>query len=324
MEWGSRVCVSCVPEAPCHQGARQVIAIKGTTIHNAYALLALTTLFWAGNSIAGKLAVGHVSPMIIVTLRWVSIAVALYIFSRDQIAADWAVARSRLAYLRRMGALGFTVFSVAVYYALIYTTAINASILQGAMPLFVFVASYVLFASRIVKAQAIGFLLSFLGVIVVATQGEFGNLMALNVNLGDALMLVAIIAYALYTGGLRSKPKLHWTSLMFMLCLAASLTSLPLLAFEMLQGATLFPDAQGWVIILYIVVFPTLLSQIFFIRAVELIGPNRAGLFINLLPVWGALLAITILGETFHLYHGAALLMILAGIGLAEYGGRKS
>lgn len=287
-------------------------------------LLALTTLFWAGNSIGGKLAVGHVSPMVIVTLRWVSVAVALYLFNRQRIAADWAVARSRMPYLLLMGTLGFTVFSVAIYYALVYTTALNASILQGSMPLFVFAVSYMLFSSRIVRAQAIGFTLSFLGVIVVAAQGRFGNLLALNVNPGDALMLVAIVAYAIYTGGLRSKPTMHWASLMFLLCLGASLTSLPLLALEMQQGAMLLPDTRGWLIVLYIVIFPTLLSQIFFIRAVELIGPNRAGLFINLLPVWGTLLAIIVLGETFHAYHGAALAMILAGIGLAEYGGRKT
>lgn len=295
-----------------------------STTRNAYVLLALTTLFWGGNSVAGKLAVGHVSPMVIVTLRWASVALVLYLFNRKQIAADWALARARLPYLFAMGALGFTVFSVAIYYALIYTTALNTSILQGSMPLFVFLVSYVLFSSRIVKEQAIGFLLSFVGVIVVAVQGVFGNLLTLNVNVGDALMLVAIVAYAVYTAGLRSKPALHWTTLMFVLCLAAAVASLPLLAAESAQGATVLPDTRGWLVVLYIVIFPTLLSQVFFIRAVELIGPNRAGLFINLLPIWGALLAIILLGETFHPYHGVALLMILAGIGLAEYGGRRS
>ena len=293
------------------------------TAHHAYILLALTTLFWGGNSIAGKLAVGHVSPMIIVTSRWVVVALALFIFCRGRIVEDWAVARARLPYLFLLGAAGFTGFSVALYYALVYTTALNASILQGSMPLFVFLVSYILFSSRVVKEQVGGFLLSFLGVIAVAAQGKLGNLLTLNVNAGDALMLVAIVSYAIYTSGLRSKPALHWTSLMFVLCLAAALTSLPLLAVEAMQGATMLPDARGWLVVLYIIVFPTLLAQVFFIRAVELIGPNRAGLFINLLPVWGALLAVLLLGETFQLYHGLALALILAGIGLAEYGGRR-
>ena len=296
----------------------------GRSIHRAYLLLALTTLFWAGNSIAGKLAVGHVSPMVLVTMRWVCVAVALFIFKRKEILAEWPVVRPKLVYLLSMGALGFTLFSVALYYALVYTTAINASILQGSMPLFVFGASFLLFSSRIVKEQAIGFVLSFIGVMVVASRGEFSNLIHLNLNLGDALMLVAIISYAVFTAGLRSKPQLHWTTLMFVLCLGASLTSIPLLIFEAVQGATILPDWGGALAIVYIVIFPTLLGQIFFIRAVELIGPNRAGLFINLLPVWGALLAVTLIGERFHVYHGVALAMILVGIGFAEYGGRKS
>jgi|TARA_A100001391_G_scaffold205465_1_gene207510 drug/metabolite transporter (DMT)-like permease len=292
-------------------------------IYKAYALLALATLFWAANSIAGKFAVGHVSPMVIVTIRWASVMVALYLFKKDQIAADWAVIRPRLSYLLILGAIGFTGFSVALFYALIYTTAVNASIMQGGTPLFVFAASFILFSSRIVKEQAFGFILSFLGVIIVAVQGDLANLFALNINFGDALMLLAILSYGIYTAALRSKPNIHWTSLMFVLCLGATLASLPLLVIEAVQGFTKLPDSQGWLAVAYIVIFPSLLGQVFFIRAVELIGGNRASLFINLLPIWGALLAITLVGETFHLYHAAALALIFAGIGLAEYGGRK-
>lgn len=296
---------------------------RGIAIYKAYALLALATLFWAGNSIAGKWVVGHASPMMLVTIRWMSLLVLLYVFKRQQIAEDWAVIRSRLAYLLWLGALGFTVFSVALYYALIYTTAINASILQGSTPLFVFAASFVLFSSRISWAQALGFACSFVGVIVIAVRGELDNLLSLNINFGDALMFVAVLAYGIYTAALRSKPKMHWTSLMFILCLGATLSALPMLAIEAVQGKTILPDSQGWMAILYIVIFPSLLSQVFYIRAVELIGANRAGLFINLLPVWGALLAITLVGEAFHLYHGIALVMIMLGIGFAEYGGKR-
>ncbi len=261
--------------------------------------------------------------MVLVTIRWASVMVALYLLKRKQIAVDWSTIRLRLGYLLLLGALGFTVFSVALYYALVYTTAINTSILQGAMPLFVFAASFFFFSSRIGLEQAIGFMFSFIGVIAIAVRGELANLIALSINYGDALMLVAIIAYGVYTAALRTKPQVHWTSLMFVLCLGATLASLPLLAFEVAQGATIFPDIQGWAAVIYIVIFPSLLGQVFYIQAVELIGANRAGLFINLLPIWGALLAVTMLGEEFHLYHAAALIMILAGIGLAEYGGRK-
>lgn len=262
--------------------------------------------------------------MVLVTLRWACVLAALYLLRRKQIMADWPAIKPRLAYLLSLGALGFTVFSVALYYALIHTTAINASILQGGMPFFVFLSSFLLFSSRIRMGQAAGFLCSFMGVATIAVRGDFGNLVGLGINVGDALMLVAVIAYGVYTAALRSKPTVHWTSLMFVLCLGATLAALPMLAFEAAQGATILPDGQGWMAIAYIVVFPSLLSQVFYIRAVELIGANRAGLFINLLPLWGALLAVTVIGEAFHAYHALALVMILAGIGLAESGGRRA
>lgn len=261
--------------------------------------------------------------MIIVSIRWMSLVAVLYLFKKEQIAADWAAIRPRLGYLLLMGALGFTAFSVALYYALVYTTAINSSILQGSMPLFVFAASFVLFSSRVGLEQALGFACSFIGVIVIAVRGELDNLISLNINFGDALMFLAVLAYGIYTAALRSKPKMHWTSLMFILCVGASLSSLPMLALEAAQGKTMLPDARGWMAISYIVIFPSLIGQAFYIRSVELIGANRAGLFINLLPLWGALLAVTLVGEEFHVYHAVSLTMILLGIGFAEYGGRK-
>jgi drug/metabolite transporter (DMT)-like permease len=103
-----------------------------------------------------------------------------------------------------------------------------------------------------------------------------------------------------------------------MLCLGATLSALPFLAVEAMAGATIMPDLQGWAIIAFIVIFPSLAGQALYIKGVELIGSNRAGLFINLLPLWGALLAVLVLNEAFHLYHAIALTMILAGIALAE------
>ncbi len=297
--------------------------VQGIAIYKAYVLLALTTLFWGGNSIAGKWAVGHASPMILVSVRWLTLLVLLFVFGRRRIADDWPVIRSRMGYLLLQGTLGFTVFSVALYYALVYTSAINASILQGSTPLFVFGASFLLFSSRVRWAQALGFAVSFVGVMVIAVRGEFANLLALDINFGDALMFVAVLAYGIYTAALRSKPQIHWVSLMFVLCLGATLSALPMLAIEAAQGKMLLPDSRGWIAIAYIVIFPSLLSQVFYIRSVELIGANRASLFINLLPVWGALLAILVLREAFQVYHLLGLVMILLGIGFAEYRGKS-
>ena len=290
----------------------------------AYILLLATMLFWAGNAVAGKLAVGHISPMLLSGLRWALVIPFLAILGRHHLARDGPLLRERLWLLLFLGFLGFTVFSVAMYGALIYTTATNVSIEQGGMPVFVFAASFLLFGTRTSPAQIVGFVLSFAGVVVTAIHGDVHRLLHLDVNFGDALMMLAIVAYGIYTAAIRARPPVHWMSLMTVLCLGAAVGAIPFVVAETMAGANILPDATGLAIIVYVVVFPSLAGQALYIRAVELIGANRAGLFINFLPLWGALLAVLVLGEAFQSYHALALFLVLGGVLLAEYNGRRA
>ncbi|MGO4837740.1 DMT family transporter, partial [Rhizobiaceae sp. 2RAB30] len=210
-----------------------------------------------------------------------------------------------------------------LYTAVVYTSAINVSIEQAGMPALIFLANFLLFRQRATAAQLAGLVISMVGIALTASHGDLRKLVGLDVNFGDALMLVAVIVYAGYTVARRFKPPIHWQSLMIVMTGAAFLSSLPFLAGEFALGAEILPDTLGWAIIAYTVVFPSILAQVFYIRGVELIGANRAGLFINLLPIFGTLLSIAILGETFHLYHAVALVTVLGGIWLAEHSGRK-
>lgn len=289
----------------------------------AYLILLVTMLLWAGNVIAGKLAVGHVSPMLLAAARWGLALPVLLMIGRSHWQKDRDLVLRHLPYLLIMGALGFSAYSVAMYCALLYTSAINISIEQGGMPLLVFLASFVLFRTRVSPAQVAGFSLSFGGVLLTALHGDLRQLFSLEMNFGDALMLVAVVAYGLYTAGLRMKPDLHWSSLMAALCVGGFVSAVPFAVAEAAMGAMILPDWQGWTIIAFVVLFPSILSQIFYIRAVEMIGANRAGLFVNFMPLWGALLSVLILGEDVHFYHGVALAMVLAGVMIAEYGSHR-
>ncbi len=291
---------------------------------NAYVLLLLTTLFWGGNAIAGKMAVGHVSPMLLTTARWGLACVVLAAFGWPRLKADWAVVRTRLVYLTLLSGAGFAAFNLALYSALLFTSAINVSIEQAGMPMLIFLANFILFHLRVTWAQIVGFVVSLAGVALTAAHGEPARLLDLDVNFGDALMLIALVVYAGYTVALRFRPAIHWQSLMIVMCGAAAITSLPFAIGEHLYGAAITPDTQGWAVIAYTALFPSILAQIFYIRGVELIGANRAGLFINLVPIFGTLLSILILGEIFHLYHAVAMAMVLGGIAVAELGGRKA
>ncbi|HHZ08367.1 MAG TPA: DMT family transporter [Rhizobiales bacterium] len=290
----------------------------------AYILLLLTTLFWGGNAIAGKLAIGHVSPMLLTTARWSIACIVLAAIGWRRLKADWPALRGRLVFLAVLGTAGFAVFNIALYSALLFTSAINVSIEQAGMPMLIFVANFILFRLRVAWAQIVGFVVSLAGVALTAAHGEPARLLDLDVNFGDALMLIALVVYAGYTVALRFRPAVHWQSLMIVMCGAAAIGSAVFAVAEYVHGAAVLPDAQGWAVIGYTALFPSILAQVFYIRGVELIGANRAGLFINLVPIFGTLLAIVLLGETFYLYHAVAMAMVLGGIAVAELGGRKA
>ncbi|MBZ9981488.1 MULTISPECIES: DMT family transporter [unclassified Mesorhizobium] len=289
-----------------------------------YMFLLLTTLLWGGNSVAGKLAVDHVSPMTLVFLRWVLAVAILLPIGWNALKRDWPVVRRHWFVLAALGASGFTLFNTIFYTALNYTTAINVSIEQAAMPILIIVANFIFFRLRVNWAQIAGVVLTIFGVILTACHGDPRRLLTLELNFGDAIMLVAVILYSGYSVGLRLKPAMQWQSLMLAMSLAALITSLPFFLWEIVAGKVIVPDARGWAVIVYTAIGASVVSQIFYIRGNELIGANRAGLFINLVPIFGTLLSVLIVGETFQLYQALALVLVLGGIALAEYSGRKA
>lgn len=285
----------------------------------AYILLLLTSLFWGGNAVAGKLALGHVSPMLLTTGRWGVACLILAAIGWPRLRHDWPVVRARWPWLVMLGMLGFALFNILLYTALLFTTAINVSIEQAGIPMVIFVANFLLFGTRVSGAQIVGFLISIAGVLLTASHGDLAGLLALDVNSGDALMMLAVLLYGAYTVALRAKPAMHWQSLMIAMTFGAFVTSIPFAAGEVAFGAAILPDMRGWAVIAYTAIFPSILGQIFFIRGVELIGGNRAGLFINLVPICGTLLSILVVDEAFHAYHAVAMVLVLGGIWLAEH-----
>ena len=289
----------------------------------AWLLLALTMLMWAGNSVAGRAIAGEMAPMAVVTLRWLIVCGLLGAVLRREMLVNGHVLRSNGLQITLMGLFGFTGFNALFYLAAYRTSAINLTLLQSSIPAFVLAGAALLFGTRIGRVQVAGLAMTLLGVFLVATQGDLSHIMALSFNSGDLMILLACLLYAGYTLALRKRPPVP--SLVFFLAMAlvAFASSLPLFAAEVWARQAFWPSWKGWAILLYIAICPSLLSQVFFIRSVELIGPGRAGIFTNLVPVFGAFLAVVILGEEFHFYHALALALALGGIWLSERAGRK-
>ncbi len=285
---------------------------------NAYALLALTMFLWGGNVVASRLAVGEVSPLALVSLRWIIAASLLGVAARRGIGAGLPKLLAHWKKILWMGTFGFTGFNILFYLAAHKTEGVNIAIIQGGVPVFVLLANLAFFKIRARPLQIAGLFVTLLGVAAVATRGDLAVLRNFNVNTGDLFMVVADLFYAAYTLGLRNRPAVPGLVFFAGVALAACLTSLPPLALEIWRGDIVWPSATGWLILFYIGIFPSVIAQIFYLRGVDLIGPARAGLFVNLLPVFGALLSVAILREPFGAYHGLGLILVVGGILIAE------
>lgn len=292
-------------------------------LRRAYFFLIVATLFWGGNTVVGKLAVGHVSPMVLNFSRWTIALLIISAISVPQLKKDWPKLRSNWLLMLAFGAIGYTAFNGALYTALKYTSAVNGAIAQGGIPVLIFILNFLLFRIPVSFVQIIGFAISFIGVAMTVSRGDINVLLSLSLNFGDALLLVAVVAYAVYTIALRWRPAIHWKSMMAGSALGASLSAIPLVVWEEASGHMILPDLIGWGIIAYAALLPSLISQVFYIMGVEGIGANRAGLFINLVPVFGTLLSLSLLGEALQPLHLIALALVLGGIAIAERGKPK-
>lgn len=287
---------------------------------NAYLMLSLTTLLWACNTLAARLAVDNVSPMLLVLLRWLFACAVLAAVARDSIRTDWPLLKHRLPYLFLMGAFGYTGFNALFYAAGHHTTAINIGILQGSMPIMVLLTGVLAFRERATPVQIAGTLVTMVGVAAVASGGSLETLRKLTFNTGDVYLLVACVFYAVYTAALKKRPAVSALGFFAFMALAATITSVPLALEEWRRGELLWPTRQGWLVITFIAFGPSLAAQLMFMRGVQLIGSVRSGIFINLVPVIGPLLAVMVLGERFGWHHAIGLALVLGGIFIAEKG----
>ena len=264
------------------------------------------------------MAAGEISPMLLVSIRWLGTLILLVLFAGRTITEGFSAIRQHVVFTLLMGLVGLGGFGTLIYYSAYYTTAVNIGIIQGAMPAIVLVGSCWLFRTSVNFIQIAGVFVTILGVVFVSINGEFEKLMTLSFNKGDLLMLIAVLLYGAYTVGLRRKHNLSSILLFASVVVWAFISTLPLTIYEFASGNTVWPEEKVWIIVGLIVLLPSFLSQICFIASVKLIGPARSGVFVNLVPVFASFLAVQLLGEAFELYHGLSLFFVLSGIYIFE------
>jgi drug/metabolite transporter (DMT)-like permease len=280
-------------------------------------LLILASTLWAGNAIASRLAVGNVSPMAMVGLRWLAISIILALVIPTAIRASAPIMWPRRWLILAMATIGLTGFNLTLYIAAHYTTAVNIVLLQCLLPGLVLLGSLVM-GGRVLPTQYAGVVITCVGVALVATRGQLQDILLLRLNIGDALVLIGCVCGAAYNLMLPGRPKVPAPVFFAALSMAACAASAPLVAIEFSINEFQWPNAVGWLVILFTVFGPGLGAQVLFLRSVDLIGPGRAGVYNNLTPVFGSIFGVIVLGETFASYHAAGLTLVLAGIWMCE------
>lgn len=282
--------------------------------NNAYLLLTLTALFWAGNSVVGRAARDLVPPVALAFWRWFLAFLLVLAVAAPHLRRDGATLRAKWPIVLLLGLLGVAAFNTLLYSGLQHTTALNALLVQAAQSPLILLMAFLLFRERASAAQLAGVLLSVAGVLTIVARGDLGLLVQLRLNPGDALILVAVVLWAAYSVLLRLQPNVHPLSFIAVTFAIGWLAILPFYAFELAGGRRIVVAPESFAALAYVAVFPSLIAYALFNRGVELIGPARAGIFLNLMPVFGAGLAMTFLGERFTPAHAFGFLLIGAGI----------
>ena len=285
--------------------------------HQPYLLLILAVLFWAGNFIVGRAFHNDIPPVALAFWRWVSAAVLVTPASIKFLRRDRQALLRHWPVILLLSFVGIASFNTLVYSGLQYTQAINAFLLQSLMPVLIVIISFLLFRERIRSRQALGVAVSLTGAIVIICKGDLGILRSLSFNHGDLLVFTAVVGYAIYSVMLRKRPHVHALSLLAATFWLGALMILPLYVWESMTRPSMQVTPGNVLAIAYVALFPSILSYLCYNRGVELIGANRAGLFIHLMPVFGSIMAILFLGEVFYWFHAAGIALIGSGILLA-------
>lgn len=283
-----------------------------------YLLLSLTSLFWAGNIVLARHVGDHVPPITLTTIRWFGVFLILLPFAWPHLAHDWPVLRAHLPLMLSLSAIGFAFNNAISYWAMQYTQALNALLIQSSGPLFVALWSLILFGVRLTGAQLAGIAISLVGVLTIILRGDFFALASISFNKGDMMFAASLVSFGLYSALMPRRPVTHQLSLISFTTCCGALMLVPFAVWEYSTGATFKFDTLTLATLGYTLIFPSTLAYLFFNRGLALIGPNHAAPFFHLVPVFGSALAILLLGEQLKPFHLIGYALVLAGVVIAS------
>jgi drug/metabolite transporter (DMT)-like permease len=284
-----------------------------------YLLLTLCSLIWAGNWVVGRAVRDTVPPAALAFWRWSIAALILAPIVLPRLRGQGHILLRHWKVLALLGGTGISLFQFLIYTGLRYTNAVNAMLMNSAMPLFMMLVAWLIDRHKVMPRQVAGMVVSFFGILVVMNRGDWSTLRDFSFNPGDLAILAGMPVWGVYSVVLRRRPaELDALSLVFVLSVIGALFLAPAYALEslFLPSALLSWSAVGAV--LYVALFASIAAYLCWNRGVDMIGPNRAGFTQHLIPAFGTALAVVFLGEEVHLFHAVGIATILLGVWLAS------
>ena len=286
----------------------------------AYLLLVLTTLFWSGNFIVGKAAsVYEIPPFSLNFYRWLFAGIILLPFTIKEILNKKNYILNNIGFFIVLGISSITIFNSTVYYSLYYMQVISGVLMISTIPVWIMFISSILGIEKTNKFQIFGVFLSLLGVMFIITKSDLDLIKNLDFNKGDLIMASGMFAWALYSALLKKKTyEISQITLLEVVIITGLLFLIPIYILEIYLGNPLIVHKPFILTLTYVVLLPGLASFFFWIKGISIIGANRAGVFLHLMPIFGSLMAIILFDEKFMLYHFLGAIFIIAGIILSN------
>lgn len=283
-----------------------------------YLLLVLSSLIWSGNFVVGRALHGAVPPIALAFWRWALALLILLPFSWPFLSRQWPLLRSNWKILTLNGLLGVAGFNTLLYIALQSTSATNALLIDSTIPMAIVCLSWLSGEASLSRGQVAGVLVSLAGVVTIICRADPRLLTSFQVNRGDLWVLLAVVCWALYTVLLRRLPaNAHPLGVLTVMVVVGLLGIAPFYLWELGQGRRVLLTIPVVAGLGYVSLFASVLAFVMWNRAVEQVGATRAGLFVHLMPLFGTILSVLFLGESFHLFHLSGMALIFCGIYLA-------
>ena len=286
----------------------------------AYIMLICATLFWAGNFMVGKYAFfSNIPPMSLVFFRWLLVWLILIPFTYKEIINHKEVIKKNLPLLLFLSLTSVGLFNSFTYLSLVYTQVINASLFNTAIPAIIILLCFIFKIEKTNKFQIFGLIISVLGILSIITKLDLEIIMSLNFNKGDLVMIGGVISWGLYSSFLKRKTfSIPLLTLVHILCTFGLIFIFPQFVFEFYQGQKVIFDFNLFFILIFLALFPSIGSYYCWAGAVSIIGANRAGIFLSLIPLFSTIMAISFYNEQFQFFHLIGAILIILGLFLSN------